>query len=135
MADLKQETKESDEEEERRIFYVASTRAREHLVLSGATDLEKLPEPRPLGEPMAWLWRAFCGSLEGGGPVGIHVDEYGGRHVKVRWERCTPDTLEELLPRRTASPRRPPRRRRRPRRRRPWSSAPCPRRARSPSAG
>ena len=67
-------------------------------MLSGATDLEKLPEPRPLGEPMAWLWRAFCGSLEGGGPVGIHVDEYGGRHVKVRWERCTPDTLEELLP-------------------------------------
>ena len=98
MADLKQEAKESDEEEERRIFYVACTRAQEHLVLSGATDLEKLPEPRPLGEPLTWLWRAICPGLRDGGPCGIHVDEYGGRQVKVRWERCTAETLDELLP-------------------------------------
>ena len=37
------EQKLEDEEEERRIFYVAATRAQEHLILSGATDLEKLP--------------------------------------------------------------------------------------------
>jgi len=40
---IKQEQKEADEEEEKRILYVAMTRAEEHLVLSGATDLEKLP--------------------------------------------------------------------------------------------
>ena len=40
---IKAEQKTAAEEEERRIFYVACTRAEEHLVLSGATDLEKRP--------------------------------------------------------------------------------------------
>ncbi len=47
MDRIKEEQKAADEEEERRIFYVAATRAEEHLVLSGATDLEKLQEPEP----------------------------------------------------------------------------------------
>ena len=42
-ADQGRSEKAVGEEEERRIFYVAATRAQEHLVLSGATDLEKLP--------------------------------------------------------------------------------------------
>ena len=42
---IKAEQKASAEAEERRIFYVAITRAERHLILSGATDLEKLPEP------------------------------------------------------------------------------------------
>ena len=41
---IKAEGKVAAEEEERRIFYVAVTRAQEHLVLSGATDLSKRPE-------------------------------------------------------------------------------------------
>jgi ATP-dependent exoDNAse (exonuclease V) beta subunit len=58
---IKAEQRESGEEEERRIFYVAVTRAQEHLVLSGATDLERRPEPDLLKEPMRWLMRGFAG--------------------------------------------------------------------------
>ena len=57
---IKAQQKTRSEEEERRIFYVAMTRAERHLILSGATDLEKLPEPDELCEPMRWVWRGFC---------------------------------------------------------------------------
>ena len=58
---IKAEQRETAEEEERRIFYVAATRAQEHLVLSGATDLERRPDPDLLKEPMRWLMRGFSG--------------------------------------------------------------------------
>src|SRR2546423_12614968 len=54
------------EEEEKRIFYVAVTRAQEHLVLSGATDLARLQEEQPLSEPMRWVWRGFSPGLRDG---------------------------------------------------------------------
>ena len=41
LAEIKEREKAAGEQEERRIFYVAATRAQEHLLLSGATDLEK----------------------------------------------------------------------------------------------
>ena len=44
LAEIKAQAKRAAEEEERRIFYVAATRAQEHLVLSGATDLGKRPD-------------------------------------------------------------------------------------------
>ena len=56
---IKARQKVVGEEEEKRIFYVAVTRAMEHLVLSGATDLETLPEPEDMREPMRWLLRGF----------------------------------------------------------------------------
>ncbi|MEA2376015.1 MAG: hypothetical protein QOD53_2478, partial [Thermoleophilaceae bacterium] len=56
---LKEEQNARAEEEERRIFHVAMTRAREHLILSGGLDLEKLPEPKPLAAPIDWIWRAL----------------------------------------------------------------------------
>jgi hypothetical protein len=77
LARIKKEQKEATEEEERRIFYVAVTRAQEHLVLSGATDLEKRPEPDVLKEPMRWLMRGFDG---------------------VPRLELTPATVDELLP-------------------------------------
>src|SRR4051794_19213987 len=45
-------------EEERRLFYVAMTRARERLILSGGVDCERWPEPRPGGPPVGWVPRA-----------------------------------------------------------------------------
>ena len=107
MEEIEARQKLADEAEERRIFYVAVTRAEQHLVLSGATDLEKRPEPRPLGEPMAWVWRSFCPGLPDQGAAGVHVDSYEGREVSVRWERCAPDTVEELLPAADRAPVRP----------------------------
>ena len=63
LGQIREESKLEGEEEERRIFYVAATRAMHHLVLSGATDLERLKEPGPLDEPMRWLWRALAPEL------------------------------------------------------------------------
>ena len=94
---IEEEDRLAAEAEERRIFYVAVTRAQEHLVLSGATDLAKRPEPKPLAEPMRWVWRCFCGELPDDGASGVAVDEYEGREVRLRWTRLTPETVEELL--------------------------------------
>jgi ATP-dependent helicase/nuclease subunit A len=95
---IKAEQRSAAEDEERRIFYVACTRAQEHLILSGATDLDKRREPAELCEPMRWIWRGFCPSLPREGATGEHVDTREGREVRVRWTAATPDTLDELLP-------------------------------------
>jgi ATP-dependent helicase/nuclease subunit A len=94
---MKAEGKVVAEAEEQRIFYVAVTRAQEHLILSGATDLEKLPEPSDLSEPMRWVWRGFGPALAGDAASGVHVDERDGREIRVRFTRLTPETLDELL--------------------------------------
>jgi ATP-dependent helicase/nuclease subunit A len=74
------------------------TRAQQHLVLSGAVDLETLPEPDELKEPMRWMLRGFCPSAaEAGEATGIHEDEREGRSVRVRWHRLTPANVDELL--------------------------------------
>jgi ATP-dependent exoDNAse (exonuclease V) beta subunit len=98
LADIKARAKRAAEEEERRIFYVATTRAQEHLVLSGATDLGKRPGPAELSEPMRWAWRGFCAGLPAEGATGVAEDSYEGRDVRVRWTRCAPDTVDEVLP-------------------------------------
>ena len=67
-------------------------------MLSGATDLEKRPEPAELSEPMRWIWRGFCAALPGEGEEGVHEDAFEGRSVRVRWTRLTPATVDELLP-------------------------------------
>ncbi|HKP20179.1 MAG TPA: UvrD-helicase domain-containing protein, partial [Thermoleophilaceae bacterium] len=104
LAEIKAQAKRAAEEEERRIFYVAATRAQEHLVLSGATDLGKRPEPGELCEPMRWIWRGFCAGLPAEGATGVCTDEYEGREVAVRWTTCTPATVDEVLPRADRAP-------------------------------
>jgi ATP-dependent exoDNAse (exonuclease V) beta subunit len=47
--------------EERRLLYVAATRAEECLILSGGTDLGRWPEARPGGPPLDWLAPALLG--------------------------------------------------------------------------
>jgi ATP-dependent helicase/nuclease subunit A len=75
---IKARQKRIGEEEEKRIFYVAVTRAQQHLVLSGATDLESLPPPDDMKEPMRWMLRGFAGE--------------GVRRIELR-----PTNVEELL--------------------------------------
>lgn len=79
LAEIKAREKAVGEQEERRIFYVAATRAQEHLVLSGATDLEKRPAPEDMKEPMRWLLDGFPGP-------------------QVRVTELTPANVDELLP-------------------------------------
>jgi ATP-dependent helicase/nuclease subunit A len=79
LAEIKEREKAAGEQEERRIFYVAATRAQEHLVLSGATDLEKRHPPEDMKEPMRWLLLGFPGEQ-----VGV--------------TELTPASVDELLP-------------------------------------
>ncbi|MFL5868390.1 MAG: PD-(D/E)XK nuclease family protein, partial [Thermoleophilaceae bacterium] len=104
---IKKEQKLKAEEEEKRIFYVAATRAERRLILSGATDLTKLPEEAPLQEPMRWVWRGFCADLPGGKARGVSIGSWDGREVPVAYERLTPETLEQLLPPADRRPARP----------------------------
>jgi ATP-dependent exoDNAse (exonuclease V) beta subunit len=98
---------QADAEEERRLFYVAMTRAQELLILSGGTDLEKWPAPRPGGPPIDWIARAV-GKLGGGeldwGAAGgaapatdaaetIVTREWDGRPARVACRLNTADTL------------------------------------------
>ncbi|MDQ4048993.1 MAG: UvrD-helicase domain-containing protein, partial [Actinomycetota bacterium] len=79
LSTIKERQRRADEEEERRVFYVAATRAKEHLILSGATDLEKLPAAADMDEPMRWVRAAL-------------VD-----HPGVRVEEVRPAQLESVL--------------------------------------
>jgi ATP-dependent helicase/nuclease subunit A len=47
--------------EERRLLYVAATRAEERLILSGGIDSAKWPAPRPGAPPLDWLAPALVG--------------------------------------------------------------------------
>ncbi len=98
LAGIREEDKLEDEEEEKRIFYVAATRAQEHLVLSGATDLEKLQPEGPLEEPMRWIWRGLAPGLPGFGSREDACGVYDGRDVRVRCEVLRPEAVDELLP-------------------------------------
>jgi ATP-dependent helicase/nuclease subunit A len=54
-AELCAERRLAEEAEEERIMYVAMTRARERLLLSGAVDFERWPKAKAGGAPIAWL--------------------------------------------------------------------------------
>ncbi len=57
------ERRAADAEEEERILYVAMTRARERMVLSGAVDFERWPEQKPSSAPISWLAPALVADL------------------------------------------------------------------------
>lgn len=97
LEEIEEEQARRADQEERRVFYVAMTRAREHLIVSGATDLEKWPEPKRLGAPMDWVWRALAPDLPQLGSSG--VSERG-----VRCLVCSPGGVEEALPRSSWAP-------------------------------
>ena len=53
--ELCEQRKRAEEAEEDRVLYVACTRARERLLLSGAVSFERWPAVRPGVAPIAWL--------------------------------------------------------------------------------
>ncbi|MDP9134278.1 MAG: UvrD-helicase domain-containing protein, partial [Actinomycetota bacterium] len=107
LKDIRERQKLADEEEEKRVFYVAATRAEEHLILSGGTDLEKLSEEKPLEEPMRWIWRALAPGLGEIETSAVVEQELDGRPVEVRCTVLRPDTVDELLPAADRAPRPP----------------------------
>jgi ATP-dependent exoDNAse (exonuclease V) beta subunit len=56
--ELKLEERERESEEERRLFYVAMTRAKERLIVSGAARLERWQETNRFA-PVGWIGSAF----------------------------------------------------------------------------
>ncbi len=60
---LCQERRAAEAQEEDRIVYVAMTRARERLVLSGAVEFDRWPEWRPGGSTISWLGPALAPEL------------------------------------------------------------------------
>ena len=62
-AQLAEERREAQAREEDRIVYVAMTRARERLLLSGAVDFSSWPRERPGAPPIAWLGPALAPEL------------------------------------------------------------------------
>jgi ATP-dependent helicase/nuclease subunit A len=68
------ERRQREAEEEDRILYVAMTRARERLVLSGSVNFERWPRPSPGAAPISWLVPALAEDLPqlaaaGAGPL------------------------------------------------------------------
>jgi ATP-dependent helicase/nuclease subunit A len=93
MDEIKAEQEALAEEEERRIFYVAMTRAQRRLIVSGATDTVDWPGPKPLGAPLDWVWPALAPEaklLFEGAPSGV-VDG-------VRCVLLAPESADAVLP-------------------------------------
>jgi ATP-dependent helicase/nuclease subunit A len=101
-AELREAQRESDDLEERRVMYVALTRAQERLIVSGATDFEKWPEAKLLGAPANWLWRVLVPDLPervADGEVGGEATlDWMGHPARVAWTVCAPATVDAVLP-------------------------------------
>ncbi len=97
---LAEERRRAEAEEEDRILYVAMTRARERIVLSGAIDFERWPEPRQGGTPISWLGIALSAELPAlalagaGGWQELPVGPGGTATIRCRLN--TPATYEPI---------------------------------------
>jgi len=80
---LAAERRRAQAREEDRILYVAMTRARDRLLLSGAIDLERHQRPREDEPPIAWLVRA----------ADADRSEIGQREL-VRWSVNEPASFD-----------------------------------------
>jgi ATP-dependent helicase/nuclease subunit A len=101
--ELSQERRLAQAEEEDRILYVAMTRARERLLLSGAVDFERWPEQR-LGAPtISWLGPALSPELPASvqmlqSPIReLAVGASDGTSVRVGLRLNAPETAGAVL--------------------------------------
>ncbi|MEO8688257.1 MAG: UvrD-helicase domain-containing protein, partial [Solirubrobacteraceae bacterium] len=83
-----------EDAEERRLFYVAMTRARDRLILSGSTDPERHADPRPGGPPLDWIAPALLGGpLDPARPERVVSGAWDGRPTRVLTRLVTPATM------------------------------------------
>ncbi len=88
---LAAETAADEDAEERRLFYVAMTRACERLILSGTADPEKPGQPRPGGPPIDWILPAIIGAAPQADKV-VH-GAFDGRPTRTLARLVTPATI------------------------------------------
>jgi ATP-dependent exoDNAse (exonuclease V) beta subunit len=91
---LASEKAAADAEEERRLFYVAMTRARDKLILAGGIDAGRWPAPKPGAAPLTWVSRALLGDrpsevLSADSPEALVRGSWKGRATSVRAELLT----------------------------------------------
>jgi ATP-dependent helicase/nuclease subunit A len=95
-AALCEERRTAQAEEEDRILYVAMTRARERLLLSGALELERSSDQGEASSPIAWLAPALADDLAlDGSPSALC--ELAPERVKVRVFVNSPASVGALL--------------------------------------
>ena len=87
--ELRGERRRREAEEEDRVLYVAMTRARERLLLSGAVDFESWPKRGEIPPPIQWLGPALCASLPEVGSRGAGVHELAVGDSGAIALRCT----------------------------------------------
>jgi ATP-dependent helicase/nuclease subunit A len=100
--DLCSERREREAQEEDRILYVAMTRARERLLLSGAVDFERWPASRQAPTAISWLGPALAADLPAlvqSGEAALHDLPIAGAAgpVSVRLRLSTPATVGTVL--------------------------------------
>ncbi len=91
---LAEQRRAREAEEEDRILYVAMTRARERLLLSGAASFARWPRPGPGAAPISWLAPALSQQLpqvlcEGHGAL-FDLPLVAGGAPAVRCRVCSP---------------------------------------------
>jgi ATP-dependent helicase/nuclease subunit A len=94
---LAEEQKQAEAEEEDRILYVAMTRARERLLLSGAVEFESWPKARQGGTMISWLGPALAGelpALAAAGQPAVHDLAVGAARVRLRLSSPAVDVLQ-----------------------------------------
>ncbi len=103
------ERRERETEEEDRILYVAMTRARERLLLSGSVDFERWPRSRQAPTAISWLAPALAAELPAlaaelpapaaAGEAALHDLPIAGRSgaVFVRCRLSSPATVGAVL--------------------------------------
>jgi ATP-dependent helicase/nuclease subunit A len=108
--ELRAERQAREREEESRVFYVAMTRARERLLLSGIADFGSWPKEGDTAPPISWLGPALCPQLpellQGGSAV-TTVTAGGSGGPPMRVTLSGPDGYGSVLrepPDRAAAP-------------------------------
>jgi hypothetical protein len=90
---------EADKAEERRLYYVAMTRARERLLLSGAVACDPWPDPRRGGAPLGWIAPAFVPDIAeriaGGELASVVEREEGDWRARVAYAILRPGDLDD----------------------------------------